>query len=59
MSEPKVKLHPEFKVGETIIHTESGSEHKVLKIEVRGEKTYLKAEGLAGLVDATVFHKKA
>ena len=54
-TEPTVKVTPDFKVGETVIHLGERTEHKVLK--VNKDKTLI-LEGLAARIRPTAVSKK-
>lgn len=53
-AEPTVKLQPDFKIGETVVHQGEKTEHKVIAIKPEG----LRLEGLAGLVNPAILAKK-
>lgn len=53
-TEPTVKLTPEFKVGETVTHLGSRTDHKVLAVKPAG----LRLQGLAGLINPQILAKK-
>jgi uncharacterized protein YodC (DUF2158 family) len=55
MSAPVVKLHPTFKVGETILCKSTGEELTILSITPEGN---LQCEGRAGLMPAAAAEKK-
>jgi hypothetical protein len=55
MNEPKVKLTPEFKKGETVIESATGEEMKITEVTKEGN---LRIEGRAGLMPPTGVEKK-
>lgn len=52
---PTVKLIPDFKVGETVIHKDAGTEHTVIAV-IPGN--VLRLSGLAALTYAYAVEKK-
>lgn len=54
-TEPTVKLTPDFKAGETVIHLGEKTEHKIVK--VHPDKT-LTLAGLAGRIRPDAVQKK-
>lgn len=53
--DPVVKLTPDFKVGETVIHLAEGTEHKILKLDKDGN---LQLTGVATLIRPDAVKKK-
>lgn len=53
--QPTVKVTPDFKAGETVIHKGTGDELKVEAVTPEGN---LRCQGVAGLIVPTAVEKK-
>lgn len=53
---PKVRVTPVFKAGETVVHTGTGAELKILEVTREGN---LRCEGFAALIVPQAVEKKS